>query len=243
MVSTKTASNSQNRRTWLHWFVYRVPFVMPVLMGIMHRMQMTLLGFYKPKEDVLFLKRVYQERQMLLQPLEAYALLVLARAQSHVDGDMAEVGMYRGASAKIICEGKGKVTLWGFDTFEGLCDVSEEDKHWGISFFKQGGYRASYDEVRSYLTSADDIRLIPGYFPQSANDAVARTFSFVHLDVDTYSSTLESMRFFWPRLSNKGIIVTHDSHAEGVARAIREFVSESGARIIPMACSQMMLLR
>lgn len=242
-MSANPTSQPHIKRTWLHWFVYRVPFVMPILMGVMHRMQITLLGFYKPREDVQFLNSVYQEKQMLLQPLEAYALLVLSRAQSFVPGDMAEVGMYRGASAKIICEGKGKATFWGFDTFEGLSDVTEQDKHWGISFFKQGGYRASYEEVASYLPQSEDVRLVRGYFPQTASDASSRTFSFVHLDVDTYSSTLESMRFFWPRLSDKGIIVTHDSHAEGVARAIREFVSETGARTIPMACSQLMLVR
>jgi hypothetical protein len=61
--------------------------------------------------------------------------------------------------------------------------------------------------------------------------------------VHTYASTLESLRFFWPRLVDRGLIVTHDSHAAGVARATQEFVAETGARTIPVGVSQLMFVR
>ena len=37
---------------------------------------------------------------------------------------------------------KGDRTFWGFDTFAGLKDVSNEDKHWGVAFFQDGDYSA-----------------------------------------------------------------------------------------------------
>ena len=40
---------------------------------------------------------------------------------------MAEVGVYQGVSAKLICEAKGDKELHVFDTFEGLPDKSGTD--------------------------------------------------------------------------------------------------------------------
>jgi hypothetical protein len=156
---------------------------------------------------------------------------------------MAEVGVYRGASAKLICSAKGPRTFWGFDTFAGLKDVSSEDKHWGMTYFKSGQFAASQQEVADYLAGFNDVRLVTGFFPESAGDAAARSFSFVHLDVDTYGSTLASLRFFWPRMVAGGIVITHDSHAQGVAKAIAEFTAETGARSFMTTCSQLAFVK
>jgi O-methyltransferase len=230
-------------RKLTNFFIYRVPLVMPAILYFLHRVQYALLSFYKNPSDVALVRQVARERRMLLHPQEAFTLLALARMQAALDGDMAEVGVYRGASAKLICSAKGPRTFWGFDTFSGLQDVSSEDKHWGMSYFKSGQFAASQQEVADYLAPFDDVRLVPGYFPESAGDAAERRFSFVHLDVDTYASTLSSLRFFWPRMVAGGIIVTHDSHAQGVAKAVAEFLEESNARSFSTTCSQLAFVK
>jgi hypothetical protein len=139
--------------------------------------------------------------------------------------------------------GKGARRFWGFDTFTGLADVGDTDKHWGISYFRENQYAATKESVDAYLAEFPATETIAGYFPASAERVEDRLFSFVHLDVDTYRSTLESMRYFWPRLVNGGMIITHDSHAEGVANAIREFTAETDARAVPLAGSQLALLK
>jgi hypothetical protein len=225
------------------FFIYRVPLVMPTLMFVLHRVQYALLSFYKNPEDVRVIRQAYKERRMLLHPQEAYTLLGLARMQSALEGDMAEVGVYQGASAKLICQGKGPRTFWAFDTFEGLKDVSSDDTHWGVSFFKSGHYAASREQVEGYLAQFSDVHVVPGYFPDSSGEAESRRFSFVHLDVDTYASTLASLRWFWPRMVDGGIVITHDSHAQGVAKAIDEFSAEAGARSFPTTCSQLAFVK
>jgi O-methyltransferase len=227
----------------LRWCVYKVPGVMPALHGILRRMQLTLLSYFRDPADVTRIRQVYKACKCELQPLEAYAILSLARAQALLEGDMAEVGMFQGGSAKLICAVKGTAPFWGFDTFEGLVDVGRDDTHWGTTFFRNGAYRANEEAVRRFIGEGVDITLTKGVFPGSAGAAADRRFSFVHLDVDTYTSTLESLRFFWPRLIDRGLIVTHDSHAAGVARAAREFVAETGARTIPVGISQLMFLK
>src|SRR5665811_557353 len=71
-------------------------------------------------EDYSLIHRVIAETDMLLFQDEAYQVLSCARATSKVPGDIAEVGVYRGGSARLICEVQGARGLYLFDTFEGL---------------------------------------------------------------------------------------------------------------------------
>ncbi len=235
-------------RNLFHFFLYRVPLVMPTLMFFIKKMQYALLGFYKDPADIRLIKQTARDRKMLLQPVEAYTILSLARMQSLLEGDMAEVGVFQGASAKLICTVKGDRKFWGFDTFAGLQDVSEEDTHWGVSFFKAGQYQSSQTEVENYLEGFDNVQLVAGYFPQSVGtdseiSIEDRLFSFVHLDVDTHDSTLTCLRYFWPRMVPGGIILTHDAHAEGVAKAAKTFLEESAARSFATTGSQLAFVK
>lgn len=230
-------------RSLFHFLLYRVPLVMPTLRFFIKRMQFALLGFYKDPADLRLIKETGGERKMLLQPVEAHTILALARMQSQLGGDLAEVGVFQGASAKIICTVKGDRTFWGFDTFAGLPDVSDEDTHWGVSFFKAGQYRSSQKEVEAYLAPFNNCHLVTGYFPASAGPIEDRSFSFVHLDVDTHDSTLTSLRYFWPKMVPGGIILTHDAHAEGVAKAAKLFIEESDCRSFPTTGSQLAFVK
>ncbi len=51
-----------------------------------------------------------------------------------------------------------------------------------------------------------------------------KKFSFVHLDVDTYKSTLDCLAFFYGRMSRGEILISQDYHAAtGVRIAVDEF--------------------
>jgi O-methyltransferase len=227
----------------LNWIIYRLRIFTPLIRYTLHQSQFVLMSWYRSPADMKLLRTIYRERRPLLQPLESFNILALARAQSQLDGDMAEVGVYQGSSARMICTEKGTHHFWGFDTFSGLADVGEQDTHNGVRFFRAGHFAADYETTSAYLKEFDNVQLVKGFFPESAECIADRRFSFVHLDVDTYGSTLASMRYFWPRLVDRGIIITHDGHSDGVARAIAEFTAETGARAISSACSQMILTR
>jgi O-methyltransferase len=49
--------------------------------------------------------------------------------------------------------------------------------------------------------------LHPGWIPSAFSAVAGRSFSFVHLDVDLYQPTLDSLDFF-PRLADGGAIIT-----------------------------------
>ena len=55
----------------------------------------------------------------------------------------------------------------------------------------------------------------------------SKKFAFVHVDVDLYQPTLDSLKFFYPRLLPGGVIVVDDygySVFPGAKRAVDEFL-------------------
>jgi hypothetical protein len=64
---------------------------------------------------------------------EGYIIYSAVHSSAKVEGDLAEVGVFRGQSARIICEAKGDKTLHLFDTFQGLPTPAPID-----SAFKEG---------------------------------------------------------------------------------------------------------
>ena len=54
------------------------------------------------------------------------------------------------------------------------------------------------------------MELYEGWIPSRFNEVKDLKFQFVHIDVDLYKPTLESLEFFYPRLIKGGVIVCDD---------------------------------
>lgn len=79
-----------------------------------------------------------------------------------------------------------------------------------------------------------------GLFPQTAEPIKDKKFAFVHLDTDLYESTLEGLKFFYPRMVKHGIILSHDySTIKEVRRAFQDF----GEPIIELSMSQCLIVK
>jgi hypothetical protein len=152
---------------------------------------------------------------------------------------MAEVGVYRAASSKIIREADLVKTFHLFDTFRGLPRPRNED-----GAFCEGQYQSSLEDVQQYLSLYKNLHFYKGFFPDTADPVKDRSFSFVHLDVDLYESTLSALEFFWPRMVDGGAILSHDySTAKGVKMAFDEFFSGKNVAVIALAHSQCLVVR
>ncbi len=69
-------------------------------------------------------------------------------------------------------------------------------------------------------------------------------FSFVHLDVDLYESTLSALAFFWPRMSSGAIVLSHDYPLlDGVVRAFSEFFRDKITPVIPLSGGQCLAVK
>jgi O-methyltransferase len=186
------------------------------------------------------IRQIKRERPMLLFDNEAYQIFMAVRKTEHIPGHMAEVGVYKGGSAKLVCEANSDRVLHLFDTFQGLPRVGDIDK----PQFYDGQFAASFEEVKNYLEAYKNILFHVGLFPNTADPVERESFSFVHLDVDTYESTSECLKFFYPRMNTGGIILSHDyTTAAGVRKAFDEFFKDRSTPVIEMSGTQCIVVK
>lgn len=223
--------------------VYKAKIIGNVIGYFLSFFQFKLLSFYKGSQIVDLIKSIKNEVDLAFYPYEAYIVYSVAKSQSRLEGDMAEVGVYQGGSAKIICEAKEKNRLHLFDTFSGLPPVSDKDTHFGTKFWKDNEFNnTSEEKVKKYLSKYENVLLYKGKFPETSEPIRESRFSFVHLDVDLYQSTRDCLEFFYPRLVKGGIILTHDYHSNGVQTAFKEYFQNKKIPIIELTGSQCMIV-
>jgi len=224
--------------------VYKYDILSKILSYFNNKFQLKLLSFYKDKKIVELIKSVKNEVDFTFYPIEAYHVFSIAQSQSRIEGEMAEVGVYQGGSAKLICEAKKGKNLHLFDTFEGLPEVSHQDTHFGTKYWKTGEFsNTNLENVKKYLSKYTEVKFYKGKFPETANPIKEIKFSFVHLDVDLYQSTIDCLNFFFPRMVIGGVILTHDYHTAGVKRAFEEFFQHKHIPWIELSGSQCMVIK
>src|SRR5205823_3264342 len=125
-------------------------------------------------------RRAKERREMLLTPLEASQLFSLVQATAKLGGSMAEIGVYRGASARLMHEADPTRPLHLFDTFEGLPEPAATDTEFRNGQFEKGQFACPLDEVKAYVGSKPSIHFHQGFFPQTAEPVREDRFSFVH---------------------------------------------------------------
>ena len=178
-------------------------------------------GCAERKQFASDLKMIRSDTDLLLEDIEAYQIYIAAKITEKVPGDIAEVGVYKGGSAKIICSAKGDRVLHLFDTFAGLPKVDEVDAVWP---FYEGKFAASYDHVRAYLSHEKNVFMYKGIFPDTSDPVKDKRFSFVNLDVDTYESTEEVPRIFLsPDERGRGHCIPRLSHGTRCTKAVDEY--------------------
>jgi len=144
---------------------------------------------------------------------------------------IAEVGVYKGGTAKIIFGAMNKEhDLYLFDTFEGIPNKSEYDNVVGIGDFGD----SSYTEVQK-LFNNNKVHIHKGIFPQDTSKYIDNIkFKLVHLDVDTYISYKESLEFFYEKMIKGGCIIFDDYNVPtclGATKAINDFFKDKTEKI------------
>lgn len=170
-------------------------------------------------------------------PLECSELHSAVRACQKIPGGLAEAGVYMGATAAVMLSASEGKQIHFFDTFDGLPGSENQ--------FKQGEWNARIEAVRINLTRwSDRIEFHPGFFPESARGLEHLVFSFVHLDLDLYQSTIDALHWFWPRLTPGGAFLSHDYPlSAGVVRAFHEFFADQSIPFFPLSGQQVLAVK
>ena len=156
-----------------------------------------------------------------------------------LDGDVVECGVGRGntlfALSVLVSLFDKDRHIYGFDSFQGLPEPSEEDvSHGSTPLLNSGSFAFSKDYVIQRLTKSGlsahfidhRITLVEGYFSDSLVKYDGSEIALLYLDVDLYQSYKEALEYFYPKV-RKGGVITFDEYRDplwlGATRAIDEF--------------------
>lgn len=171
----------------------------------------------------------------------------LMRLIDDVPGDTVECGTLEGAGSYLILamnKQSRKHERWHhvFDSFEGLSIPGDTDgEHWSA-----GDLSVSEDTVRGNLSVSDRFTLHKGWIPTRFDEVNERRFAFVHIDVDLYQPTLDSIAYFYPRLSDGGIILCDDYGSglcPGATKAVDEFLADKPEKMLYMSCGSGFMIK
>jgi hypothetical protein len=155
-----------------------------------------------------------------------------------LEGDCAEIGCYRGGTAKLTSEvllrHRPDAALHLFDTFEGMPEQFSLDEVGMRGAFAD----TSLGQVKGLLSNNPAVNFYPGIFPATLPAGFeSKRFRFVHIDVDIETSVMDCLTFFYPRMVAGGVIVIDDyghPNCPGATRAVERFFRNDPHRIIHM---------
>lgn len=156
-----------------------------------------------------------------------FMIYQFAKHADGIDGQAAEVGVYKGGTAKLISKvlAKSGKTVHLFDTFSGM-PVTDSAKDLHI----EGHFSdVTLENVKMYLNDCPNVCFYQGLFPDTAAAVTGLRFSFVHVDADIYQSVLQCCRFFYPRMTKSAIMLFDDygfGSCPGAKKAVDEFFSD-----------------
>jgi O-methyltransferase len=159
----------------------------------------------------------------LVDIYRCYELYALARQLKFVDGDIVEVGVWRGGTAALLAGAAPDKAIHLFDTFSG---VAKADSRYDTLY--SGGEHADTDRAiveNLFRNLALRCSVHVGVFPDDTLRYLSASVALAHIDVDTYSSAKDSFLAIWPAVQPNGIVVFDDYGffgCEGVAQAVNE---------------------
>lgn len=171
-------------------------------------------------------------RMLLLYPDKvrffSWWLQVERIKREQIPGDFAEVGVYKGQSARAIHLMDPTRRFHLFDTFLGFDDHDLASETGDAATYTTRHFSdTKLKRVMKRIRGNKNVIVHMGHFPETAVEVANTTFALVNLDADLYFPTSEALKFFYQHLSPGGVIFIHDyNHRwEGIRKAVDEFSS------------------
>lgn len=194
-------------------------------------------------QDALFLKFMekFPPGWIYLESDRKWNMAQLMRLCAHISGDTAECGAWKGAGSWAILKEwemqfeAGARHHYIFESCEGLSAPGENDG----PYMKEGDMACHEEEIKTNLQGYDSLyTLHKGWIPERFQEVKDKRFAFVHIDVDHYQPTRDSIEFFYPRL-NPGAIVINDDYGyttcPGATKAMDEFLADKEEKMVSLS--------
>jgi O-methyltransferase len=161
------------------------------------------------------------ETMMGLPRLDNIHHCTLDVLRRNIPGDLIETGVWRGGGTILMrgvlkAYGDRSRTVWIADSFQGLPKPDGEAyaADAGNEFWREDRFAVSLEQVRNnfarYGLLDDRVRFLPGWFRDTLPRAPVERLSILRLDGDMYESTMDALRYLYPKLSPGGYVIVDD---------------------------------
>ncbi|MBC7473061.1 MAG: tetratricopeptide repeat protein [Candidatus Sericytochromatia bacterium] len=164
---------------------------------------------------------LYSKTMIGIKRLNNLHYCIVETIKNNIDGDLVETGVWRGGATilmRAILKAyniKDKL-VWVADSFEGLPQPNPNlypaDKN--LNFNDPNFINVSIEEVKSnfrkYGLLDDQVKFLKGWFKDTLPDAQIEKISVLRLDGDMYESTMDAMKYLYPKLSIGGYVIVDD---------------------------------
>lgn len=179
-------------------------------------------------EDSDFLQ-MYKEAKnnTLLDIYRSYELYDFAKQYYKKEGDIIEIGVWRGGSALFLSQGvKENENFYLCDTFEGVVKATEKDNKY------IGGEHSdtSVDTVKNLFSvlGISNYTICKGIFPdETSHHITSDKIKICHIDVDVYQSAKEIFLWVHPKLAIGAAVIFDDfgfAACEGITTLVYEII-------------------
>ena len=148
------------------------------------------------------------------------------------------------ASAQALAEDLGTFELHLYDAWTGMRSEVLTDREQPLT----GAYSESSEErTRHNLAAyASNLRWHPGVIPATLDETAPLSLSWLHIDLNSSTATSSALEFFWPRLTDQGMIVFDDygwALYEDTRIAVNEFFRSRPGTLLPLPTGQAFYFR
>ena len=179
-------------------------------------------------------------------PERKFVLHSIAKSLKNIDGDIVECGVFRGHSSYLMLYANrdNEKMFHGFDSFEGLSQPEEKDRVKNSYSYKWKQHDLSTPEkaaTSNLKMFKNRVNLYKGWIPERFEEVSNKKFSIVHIDVDLYQPTLDSIKFFWKKINKGGVLVCDDYGFEtcpGAKKAMDDFFKLQNISVIHLTTGQ-----
>ena len=190
------------------------------------------------------------ERQQAMDGIRwrTHVALWAAFHAKQLEGDFVECGVNRGFLSMSIMtyldfNSMPDRQFFLFDTYSGLVPemVTDED-----SAAYRNDYEECYEFVRSSFADFPNVNIVRGPVPDTLPSANISKVAYLSIDMNCTQPEIDALEFFWPLMTNGGVIVLDDYGFPGheAQKAGADRVAESvGVKVLTLPTGQGLLIK
>lgn len=172
-----------------------------------------------------------------------FTVLQLLKLIKNLNWDTVECWVFRWATSYLILKNiNSKKTHHIFDSFEGLSEPWDID--W--SYWTKNNLTCWLEIVKDNLKEFKNAEYYKWWIPERFNEVKDLAFSFIHIDVDLYEPTKDSIEFFYERLEKWWVLVCDDygfSTCPGAKLAMDEYAQKYSLEVLELTTWQWVFIK